>query len=234
MKPSSLGKSFKVANYFLFALIFTGFFSGRCFGFDDEGFQYWSTASTSFDIDKDWRFTFNEEFRLGDDGGNLYYHHSDLGFVYGGLADWMDLGLNYMQAWEKDGTDQWRSENRPHLNLTLKGELFDIGLSNRSRLEYRDRENKKDVWRYRNKVTAELPLEVTVPLTELKLHPYLADEVFINFDGQGYNKNRVYSGVSFKLWKNSKGSIYYLWQSSRKSGGWEDINVIGTQLKFYF
>ena len=101
-------------------------------------------------------------------------------------------------------------------------------------MEYRDRENKKDIWRYRNKVTAELPLEITVPLTELKLHPYLADEVFINLDGQGYNKNRVYSGVSFKLWKNSKGSIYYLWQSSSKSGGWEDINVIGTQLKFYF
>jgi len=97
-------------------------------------------------------------------------------------------------------------------------------------LEYRDRENKKDVWRYRNKFMMKIPLE----LTKLKLQPYLADEVFINLDKEGYNRNRLYSGVAFNLSKNVKGEIYYLWQSSRSGGGWNEINVLGTQLKFYF
>ena len=44
-----------------------------CFAFDDGDFQYWSTAKFSFDIDKDWTFTFGEEFRLGDDAGEVYY-----------------------------------------------------------------------------------------------------------------------------------------------------------------
>jgi len=204
--------------------------SDVCFASDGGDFQYWSAAKASFDIDKDWKGTFEEEFKFGDDAGRLYYHHCDLGFVYKGFSDWIDLGFNYRQAFEKNGDGEWSRENRPHLNVTLKGKLFDLDLSDRSRLEYRDRENKKDIWRYRNKFTVKLPLE----LTELKLQPYLADEVFINFDEEGFNKNRVYSGVSFKLSENIAGEVYYLWQSSKSGGNWEDINVIGTKLKFYF
>ena len=204
--------------------------SDICFAYDDGDLQYWSTASASFDIDKDWKFTFKEEFRFKESGGHLYHHYSDFGFVYKSFADWIDIGVNYRQVFEEDSKGKWREENRPHLNVTLKGKLFDLDLSDRSRLEYRDRENKKDVWRYRNKFMMKIPLE----FTKLKLQPYLADEVFINLDKEGYNRNRLYSGVAFKLSKNVKGEIYYLWQSSRSGGGWKEINVLGTQLKFYF
>lgn len=140
-------------------------------------------------------------------------------------------GLNYKQVFERtDSEGEWKQENRPHLNITLKGRLFDLGLSSRSRFEYRDRENKKDLWRYRNKVTVKFPLE----LTSFKLQPYLADEVFINFDEEDFNKNRLYAGLSLKLSKNIKGEVYYLWQSSKSGGDWKDINVLGTGLKFYF
>lgn len=222
----------KVKNWacFVVTVITVVLISEICFAFDDEGFQYWSTAGFSFDIDKDWKVTFEEEFRLGDDGGHLYYQHSDLGLVYKNFGDWIDLGLNYRQIFEKDSKGKWRPENSPHFNITLKGRLFDLDLSNRARFQYRDRENKKDVWRYRNKVTVKLPLE----LTKLKLQPYLANEVFINLDEEGYNRNRLYSGVSFKLSKNLKGNVFYLWQSSKSGGGWKNVNVIGTGLKFYF
>ena len=222
----------KIKNWscFIVTVIAIVLISEVCFAYDDEGFQWWSTAGVSYDINKDWKVTFEEEFRLGDDGGHLYYHHSDLGFVYKSLADWIDLGFNYRQAFEKDNKGEWREENRPHLNITLKGKLFDLDLSDRSRFEYRDRENKKDLWRYRNKFTVKFPLE----LTKLKLQPYLADEVFINFDEEGYNRNRLYSGASFKLSKNLEGNIFYLWQSSRSGGRWKDINVLGAGLKYRF
>jgi len=222
----------KVRNWVFFVVMAMAVLviSETCFAYDDGDLQYWSTASASFDIDKDWKFTFKEEFRLKESGGHLYHHHSDIGFVYKNLADWIDLGFNYRQVFEKDSKGRWRQENRPHLNVTLKGKLFDLDLSNRSRLEYRDRENKKDVWRYRNKVTVKLPFE----LTELKLKPYLADEVFITLNDDNVDRNRLYVGASFKLAKNLKGDVFYLRQSSRSSSGWTDINVIGTQLKFSF
>jgi hypothetical protein len=203
---------------------------GVCFGFGDEGFQYWSTTALSVDIDKDWKLTADEEFRFGDDGGNFYYQHTDVGLVYKNVTDWMDLGINYRQVNEKDSSDVWRQENRPHLNVTLKGKIQDIDFSSRSRFEFRNLEKKKDVWRYRNKVTCKLPLE----LTAVKLKPYVADEVFVDFDQKGLNRNRLSAGFSVKLAKQIKGVIYYLWQASRSNGEWQDIHVLGTQLKFTF
>jgi hypothetical protein len=105
-----------------------------------------------------------------------------------------------------------------------------LDVSNRARLEYRDRENEKDVWRYRNRVTVKLPVE----LTPLKLQPYVAEEAFFNLDKEGFNRNKVYGGFYINLSKNIKGDIYYAWLASESDTGWEDTNVIGTSLKFYF
>ncbi len=224
-----MGKTEKIAACLLTILIY-GFFGTPCFAYDDEGFQFWSTASAYFDINKDWKGKFEEEFRLGDDGGNLYYQHSDLGFVYAGLADWLDLGFNFRYVFEKDSKDIWREENRPHFNITLKGQLFNLDVSNRSRFEYRDRENKNDVWRYRNKVTVKLPFE----LTNRKLQPYLADEVFVTLNDDNIDRNRLYFGLPLKLSENFRTDIFYLWQSSKSGREWKDISVLGVQLKFYF
>ncbi len=215
---------------FVIVAIATLSISRSCFGYDDEGFQHWSTAGVSSDINKDWQCVFEEEFRLGDDGGHLYYHHSDLGFIYKSFADWIDLGFNYRQVFEKDGKGKWRQENRPHINITLKARWFDLNVSNRARFEYRDRENKEDVWRYRNKVTVKFPLK----LTKFDLQPYVADEVFITLNDDNIDRNRFYAGTSFNLSKDIKANIFYLWQSSRSAKEWKDINVLGTQLKFLF
>ncbi len=206
------------------------FASEVCFAFDDGDFQFWSTANASLDINKDWKATFEEELRLADDAGQLYYHHSDLGFVYKSFADWIDVGANYRQVFQKDSKGQWRRENRPHLNITLKGKLFSFDMSDRSRLEYRDRENKADVWRYRNKFMVKLPVE----LTGLGLQPYVAEEVFIHFNEEDFDENRLYSGVAIKLSKAIKGEVYYLRRSTKPGGDWKDSNVLGVNLKFYF
>jgi len=221
----------KITICFIAALICAGFLSGPCFAFDDGDFQYWSSAKVSFDINNDWQCNFEEEFKFGDDAGELYYHHSDLGFVYKSFADWIDLGFNYRQVFERtDSEGEWTQENRPHLNVTLKGQLFGLNVSNRSRFEYRDVEDNEDHWRYRNKVTVKLPLE----LTELKLKPYLADEVFVPLNDDNITKNRVYAGVSFKVLENVTGEVFYCWLTGRTADGWKDINVLGTWLKFRF
>lgn len=213
------------------ALICAGFPGEPCFAFDDGDFQYWSSAKVSFDINKDWQCNFEQEYKFGDDAGEFYYNHSDLGFVYKSFADWIDLGFNYRLAFERAGSaGEWKQENRPHLHVTFKGTLFDLDVSDRSRFEFRDREDKEDHWRYRNKVTVKVPLE----LTGLKLKPYLADEVFIPLNDDNISKNRIYAGVSFKVLENMTGEIFYLWESSRSTGFWKDTNVLGTWMKFRF
>jgi hypothetical protein len=204
--------------------------SGVCFASDDGDFQYWNITDLSVDVNNDWKFTFQEELHFGESGRRLYYQHYEPGLTYSGLAKWIDLGFNYRQAFERDSKGKWKREDQPNLNITLKGKLFGLDLSDRSRIEYRVLEDRKDVWRYRNKVTAKLPFE----LTELKLQPYVADEIFVPLDDVDINTNRLYAGVLFKLTKNMGCDLHYLWQSTRSNGGWTDINVVGTALKFSF
>jgi hypothetical protein len=201
-----------------------------CFGFDDEGFQYWNTLEANFDLNKDWKIEFEQDMRLGDDGGNLYYNSSDLGFVYKSLADRVDIGFGYKQISEKDNDNVWQPEYRPHFSATLKDEIFGLDFSNRSRFEYRNRESSQDLWRYRNRLSVELPYKFTV----LKMRPYITDEVFFNLDEQGYNRNRLNAGVILDLSKNTKAKIYYLWQTTRSSGDWQKIHAIGASLILNF
>jgi hypothetical protein len=201
------------------------------FGFNDGDFQYWSSAGASVNINENWKAEFTEEFRFGNKGGNLYYQNSELGFVYSGFADWLDIGLNYGLIFEKDDkTDIWHRENRPNLNLTFKWKMWDLLLSDRNRFEYRDRENAKDLWRYRNKFTIKTPWK----LTPWQLQPYVADEIFINLDNEHFNRNRFYAGVSKQLAEKLSLDIYYMLQASRKHSDYTDYHVLGTTFKFKF
>jgi hypothetical protein len=219
-------------NGILCAAAISVLLSGVCFGFDDEGFQWWTYVEMSTKIATDWKVTFQEEMRLGDDGGNLYYEHSSLMFTYSGLAKWLDVGAGFRLIYEKDSHDEFQPENRPQLDVTLKWMLFDYAVSSRNRIEYRDFtvEDKKDVWRYRNKFTVKMPFE----LTPLKLKPYTADEIFITLNDDNIDKNRLYFGAIMPLRKGVDLDIYYMWQSSRSGHEWKDIEVLGTGLKFEF
>jgi hypothetical protein len=205
---------------------------GICFGFEDKGFQWWNYIEASTKFADDWKAAFRQDLRLGDDGGNLYYEHSDLIITYSGLAKWLDVAGGFRLVYEKDDEDVWQRENRPLIDVTLKGSLYDCLISSRNRMEYRDFEDKdrEEVWRYSNKFTLRLPFEVT----PLKLKPYAADEVFITLNDDNIDKNRIYVGVILPLRKGIDADIYYIWQGSRSDSEWEDIYVLGTGLKFEF
>ncbi len=203
--------------------------SGLCFGYDTD-FENRSTLDIILGLNKDWDFEFQEELRFNDNGGTLFYDFSDFGLIYKGLADWVELGFNFRKIYERESHDDWVEENRPHLNLTFKGKLAGFDISDNSRIEYRDREEKKDEWRYRNKLTAKFPVE----LTSLKLRPYVADEIFVNLYGEGITRNRLFSGFSFKVAENTKLDIFYLWQASKAGEEWDDVHALGTKLTFTF
>lgn len=203
--------------------------SGLCAAYETD-FENRSSLDLIFGINKNWDFEFQEELRLNDGGGNLYYDFSDFGLTFKGLADWLELGFNFRKIYEKDNCGKWAEEDRPHFNVTVKGKLLNLDLSDNSRIEYRDREEMKDVWRYRNKFTVKFPVE----WTPLKMKPYIADEIFVDFYGQGLNRNRLFAGFSINLADNTKFDIFYLWQSTRADEAWDDVHALGTKLTLSF
>lgn len=201
----------------------------KSFAADKGDYQYWNTESISGKINDNLKITLEEEFRFGNNGNTLYYQHSDLGLSYSGIASWLDLGINYRHIFEEKVTN-WKQERRPHLNAAVKWKVFDYVFGNRGRLEYRNREGSEDFLRYRNKVSVKLPFK----LTKFEIQPFLADEIFYDFDVETLNRNRLYVGFSAKILKSLKLDIFYLWENSDKGDVWQDINVLGTKLKASF
>lgn len=199
------------------------------FSFDDGDFQYWNTETLSKKINDQWKISLENEFRWGNNAGNPYYNHSDLGVNYSGAAKWLNLGLSYRHVREEK-SGGWKIENRPHINVAIAWKLLGMSFNDRSRFEYRMQENADDYWRYRNKASVKLPLK----LTKFEIQPYLASEIFYDFDLNTLNRGRFYGGFSFKVCKNLKGEIYYLLQKSESSDKWNDTNVLGTKLKLDF
>jgi hypothetical protein len=79
-------------------------------------------------------------------------------------------------------------------------------------------------------------LEINLPyeLTAFELRPYVADLVYINLQGHAFEKNRLYSGVTFDLSKNVESEFYYVWQSGKSNGQWQDLNAVGFQIEIPF
>lgn len=207
-------------------LVLSGF---KAYAYDNGDFQMWHTENQDIGIGKGTKITQEEEWRWGGNAAELYYQHYDWGVVYG-FDKLLDIGLNYRQVFDKSKT-KWLEENRPHINATVKLDIWKFKLEDRNRLEYRHFKYKDDFIRYRNKLTLKYPFE----FRKIKISPYLSDEIFIASNGTGFNRNRLYSGIEFGLNKYLKADIYYMLEDSRGKGDkWSCANILGTKVKIAF
>lgn len=198
------------------------------YAYDDGDFQVWHTENQEKKINGYSKVSLEEEVRFADDASELFYHHYDAGYQYD-LNRHLSLGVNYRQVYEKK-QGKFKEENRPHINAILKFSPAGVKFEDRNRLEYRHFAYQEDSWRYRNKFS----VKKTVKLFGKELQPFLADEIFLNLNGIDLNRNRFYSGFGFEITKIAKAEIFYLLQSSKNSGEWNNSNILGTKLKLVF
>ena len=194
----------------------------------DDHQEYRAQSSFSFKLNELWRVKLATEFHFHD--GEHFEQEDEVLFTYKGLADWIDLGIGYKPIFEKDSSGTWRRENRPLVEATLKKDLWGLHWSDRNRLEYRQRENSSDVFRYRNRLKMHIPYD----LFGLPLQPYVADEVNIQEEA-GPNRNRLIVGLLWDVNEMLDVDFFYYFQKDKTSSdGWEDLNIIGAELKFSF
>lgn len=197
--------------------------------YDRGDFQIWNTQVQEAKIHKSVKMVMEEEFRYGENAGELYYQHYDWAAVFA-FHKTLDIGLSYRQVYERYKR-KWREENEPSVNATFKFDLWKFKLENKNRLEYRHFRYKDDSIRYRNKSAIKYPLDVL----GVKAAPYLADEVFISSDGKGFNEDRFFSGIEVKPMENLAADVYYLLKLNRISGDkWTGANVLGMKVKISF
>jgi len=204
--------------------------AAKSHAYDDGDFQVWHTENQEFKLNDKFKITTEEEFRWGDDASQFFYQHYDAGLVYS-LNKNLDLGMNYRQVYELRSGNKFREENRPHINATVKYELYGFKLDDRNRLEYRHFDWQEDAWRYRNKFGLRSPWK----FTKFEIQPYVSDEMFVSFSGiNQFDENRFSPGVAFSLTKNIKGEIYYMLRAKKSTDTWVKSNILGTKLKLVF
>ena len=197
--------------------------------YDDGDVQFWNSNGVVGKLSERWQIQVDEEFRFGKDMEELYYYHTDAGFVFK-VSSKFTLGLNYRHVTNLIGDNKWEVEHRPHINGTFKWSWGGINFSNRGRFELRIRPDRDNQWRFRDKLSMAVPFQ----FDSIKLSPYIADEPYYDFDAEEWNRNRIYGGVNVLFMKHFETELYYMLQSSKSKDKWSDINVSGLKLKYRF
>jgi len=118
-------------------------------------------------------------------------------------------------------------EHRFSLDFTARAP-FKRGflISDRNRGELR-RINGTDSGRYRNR----LQLERTLRISEFKVTPYFADEVFYDSRLHLWNRNRIYAGVRVPLNEHFGIDAYFLEQHDARDRPLNRRHVMGLNLR---
>ncbi|MFA5143576.1 MAG: DUF2490 domain-containing protein [Candidatus Omnitrophota bacterium] len=199
------------------------------YGYTDGDFQIWHTEVQDVNLKEGTKLLAEEEFRYGDSAGELYYHHYDLGLAYD-VNKYLTTSINYRQIYEGE-KGKFKPEYYPYLNITPKYELYGFKLEDRNRFALKLFDDKReDSVQYRNRLLIKAPWK----FTPLGIQPYVSNEVFVKLNNAAWDKNRFAAGVSLDFLKNLKGDIYYMLQSTKKSGRWTDANILGLKLKLIF
>jgi len=197
-----------------------------------EDFIYWAKGTFLIPIKEQWELGFEQKFGFTDESRRLDHHTQDLGVVYTHADGWLKLSGAVKTAHaQTDDRDGWIHETRPHLNAAIFSKLFGLDMANRSRLAYRDIDDEDNLWRFRHKVRFTRP----VALTPLEIKPYVADEIFYNFNADRFNGHRLQAGLFVPLHKKIRLELFYFWHIHKEDDNdWCDVNVIGSFFRFKF
>ncbi|MBU4376851.1 MAG: DUF2490 domain-containing protein [Candidatus Omnitrophica bacterium] len=197
--------------------------------YEDGDFQIWHTENQDMKLTDHAKLTAEEEFRWGDDARELFYQHYDFGAVCT-INKNLDLGVNYRLIYEKK-SGEFKPENVIHANVTPKLDLWGFKFEDRNRFAYKYFDYQDDYAQYRNKLAIKYPF----PLFKLKLEPYVANEMFVDFkDKGGFTQNRLFGGLGIEILKGMKAELYYMFQCKKSSGKWKDANIFGSKFKIAF
>jgi hypothetical protein len=200
----------------------------------DQAISQKLTDQTAVRVAQSFRYSF-EEHRLA-----TYY--LEAGATWS-ARPWLALGLGYRQQYDKrDG--HWVEENRPFADATLRAKIWSVTITDRNRIEYREREEQDDVVRYRNKLT----LQVNAWEPGFGLKPYVAAEAFIDESADLKERNRTRFALGLRTdpdrlllrnvearWAQALAMDYSVTvQRTKKDDEWTDEYIAGVKIGMNF
>jgi len=191
----------------------------------DDG-EYWSSYKVSVKLGKRWKLNLFEQFRMKHEMGNFYTYVQYVGPSFK-VSDNFDIAIWHKLVSSKKN-QEWKESHRFDIDGTIKLELGEVKLSDRSRFE---RNPVKSSWLYRNR----LKFATDIEFFKKKFTPFISNEIFYDMDPKpGYHENRGSVGVSTDFIWGTKLTVYYMARTKKSQGDWTNANVLGTTVAVSF
>ena len=210
--------------FFLGTLLLLGNF---VLGQDEETENYvWSYSSMSGNISEKTQLVFAEKLHYNVTRGQFDYNQSDL-ILYRKLHKNFSIGMAIRNAHAGRNGNRV-SEITPQLYGVYKANPKNIGIIWSNRFGYRNFDTGDKQVRYRNKLTLISPLSYT----KLRIRPYVAEEMFIKLNQDGFYNLRLFGGLYLFDIRFLKVNLFYCYNMIESDDVWKHQNVAALNLYF--
>jgi len=208
---------------------------------DEHDSQVWLDQSLGHDVSEKYTLLADQSLRFKQNASNFDTYTILVGLQRHALS-WIEHGYYVRYQLDRVG-DVSMDELRPTYDLVLKWYWGLTRWSNRSRFEYRFRESREDMFRYRNR----LKLVFQEQLTVFDLKPYGAIELFLedgefNFGDEGISgqvgiqteSDGYIRNIEFKKERRFTKDLYLRYLRSEIPGGYFNEYILGFKFGFFF
>ena len=192
-----------------------------------DDWEYWSQLALKHDFTDTLALDVASEQKWFADAWDFFlYNVTVLPTV--SLTENVSVGAGY-RCERREEDEQWLTENRFLVPLTVGWTMKPWLLQWRNQLEYRDLEDDEDRWRIRERITLKWPVRVG----ELTVVPFASAEAFYDFTAGQLNQNRIGAGLSVPWRKHMTLTVFYMSKADRDDA-WSSTNVLGTDVAVKF
>ena len=204
---------------------------------DQTDNQFWNETQVFFPIiktkDKAGKtiekltFFVNGNLRFGQNMRHLADERIGFGITYK-YNKHIALTPSYIYIAQQPTPGRKQYESRFRFAVGLENHWKKFSIDDRNLVEYRLRNGSTDSVRYRNRLRYVHPI---VKNEKEIFAPFVADEVFYDFQDKAFTRNELSFGITKKFTPDVSADFFYLWQNNR-SGAPKNMNVIGINLRF--
>ncbi len=176
-----------------------------------------------------WAVESRSLFTSRDNMREIFLGVADIGLSYD-VTGWLNIGAAYRAGWILVN-GEYGYENRPLINLTLRGKWEGALISNRSRVEFRHYDfDRRDDVRFRNETRIIFPWELPMG----RLRPYMEEEFFYADNAGEINMNWLTAGLTCRLNEHVRVKSGYRWNTFKFGPEWEHRHMWVTGFAFLF
>jgi hypothetical protein len=143
------------------------------------------------------------------------------------LNDSFTFTPTYLYRSGNPGRNLKEYEHRIRFDLTYQKKWKTAAIKNRDRVEYRSRNSRSDVVRFRNKFTFMVPVKRD---GKEIFTPFVATEPYYDFSAKTWSSNEFSAGIARKLTESVSTEFFYVRRDNR-SGAPRHINGVGANFK---